>query len=181
VTPALTPFEAEPFFQAGFELFERLHLLSCPVGLGATEPVDSPAKLVAGMPWHNRAVLGVDGRAFNGFWQFDSLALSEAKNATPARRYRVAKLDRQVVGYAVTGRAGRRGYLQRLAVDPEAQGEGIGSTLVRDSFQWLRRRGADLSLVNTQESNTRALGLYEHIGYRRQPEGLLVLRWDKVT
>ncbi len=53
--------------------------------------------------------------------------------------------------------------------------------MVADSFEWLKKRGCDLSLVNTQETNTTALGLYESIGYRRQPEGLLVLRWDKAS
>ncbi|MGH1489447.1 MAG: GNAT family N-acetyltransferase, partial [Acidimicrobiales bacterium] len=178
VTPALSPFEAETFFGAGFKLFERLHLLSCPVNAATDRPADASAKLIAGRSWHDRTVLEVDARAFKGFWRFDKLALAEAKTATPSRRYRVAKLNRKVVGYAVTGRAGGRGYLQRLAVDPTVQGKGIGKLLVADSFQWLRRRGADLSLVNTQETNTRALGLYESIGYRRQPEGLLVLRWD---
>ncbi|MEM7273330.1 MAG: GNAT family N-acetyltransferase [Actinomycetota bacterium] len=181
VTPAMSPFEAEPFFQAGFRLFERLHLLSCPVVVAAGHQVDSPAKLVPGRAWHDRAVLGVDGRAFQGFWQFDKLALNEAKTATPARRFRVAKLNGRVVGYAVTGRAGKRGYLQRLAVDPDAQGNNIGRQLVHDSFDWLARRGCDLCLVNTQETNQRALGLYESIGYRRQQEGLVVLRWDKAT
>ena len=181
VTPALSPFEAEIFFQAGFRLYERLHLLSCPVNAAATGPIDSDAKLVAGRPWHDRTVLALDARAFKGFWRFDKLALAEAKTATPSRRYRVAKLHHRIVGYAVTGRAGHRGYLQRLAVDPSVQGQGIGKLLVADSFNWLRRRGADLSLVNTQESNTVALGLYESIGYRRQPDGLLVLRWDKGT
>ncbi len=179
VTPALSPYEAEPFYQAGFRLFERLHLLSCQTAYGAVDPVDSPAKLVAGRSRHNRAVLDVDARAFEGFWRFDKLALSEAKTATPARRFRVAKLNRKVVGYAVTGRAGRRGYLQRLAVDPAVQGQAIGTLLIHDSFEWLRRKGVDLSLVNTQETNARALSLYEHIGYRRQTEGLVVLRWDR--
>jgi len=179
VTPALSPYEAEPFYQAGFRLFERLHLLSCSTAVGAVDPVDSPAKLVTGRSWHDRAVLDVDARAFDGFWRFDKLALSEAKTATPARRFRVAKLNRKIVGYAVTGRAGRRGYLQRLAVDPEVQGQSIGTLLIHDSFEWLRRKGADLSLVNTQETNARALSLYEHIGYRRQIEGLVVLRWDR--
>ena len=181
VTPALSPFEAEVFFQAGFRLFERLHLLSCPVNAALTGPIDSGAKLLAGRPWHDRTVLALDARAFKGFWRFDKLALAEAKTATPSRRYRVARLHRRIVGYAVTGRAGHRGYLQRLAVDPSVQGQGIGKLLVADSFDWLRRRGADLSLVNTQETNTVALGLYESIGYRRQPDGLLVLRWDKGT
>ena len=36
-----------------------------------------------------------------------------------------------------------------------------------------------LALVNTQEHNSRALGLYERLGFVRQREGLLVLRWDR--
>ena len=181
VTPAMSPFEAEPFFQAGFRLFERLHLLSCPVVVASGRQVKTPARLVPGRPWHDRAVLGVDSRAFQGFWQFDQLALNEAQTATPAKRFRVAKVGGKIVGYAVTGRAGHRGYLQRLAVDPSVQGQKIGKQLVYDSFDWLARRGADLSLVNTQETNERALGLYESIGYRRQQEGLVVLRWDTDT
>ncbi len=177
VTPALSPFEAEPFYQAGFELLERLHLLSVSLDLASSRPSRSPAKSVAGRRWHDRAVLEVDRRAFSGFWRFDQLALREAKTATPSRRFRVAKLDGRIVGYAVTGRAGRRGYLQRLAVDPTVQGRGVGSMLVHDSFDWLRRRGADETLVNTQESNAKALALYERLGYRRHHQGLLVLQW----
>lgn len=181
VTPAMSPYEAEPFYRAGFRLFERLHLLSCPVVAAAGHRVDSPARLVAGRSWHDRSVLALDARAFRGFWRFDDLALNEAKTATPNRRYRVAKLNGRVVGYAITGRAGKRGYLQRLAVDPEVQGLNIGRQLVHDSFNWLAKRDCAMSLVNTQETNQRALGLYESIGYRRQQEGLVVLRWDKGT
>lgn len=177
VTPALSPFEAEPFYQAGFELLERLHLLSCRLDEAATGPVQSPARVRPGRRWHDDAALEVDRRAFTGFWRFDKLALKEAKTATPSRRFRVAKVDRAVIGYAVTGRAGGRGYLQRLAVDPSVQGRGVGSMLVHDSLDWLRRRGVDESLVNTQETNETALALYERLGYRRQAQGLLVLSW----
>lgn len=178
VTPALSPFEAEPFYQAGFELLERLHLLSCPLSHASTDPVTSPARTFPGRRWHDPAVLEVDRRAFAGFWRFDRLALREAKTATPSRRFRVAKLGGDIVGYAVTGRAGQRGYLQRLAVDPAVQGKGVGSMLVHDSFEWLRQRGATETLVNTQETNEKALALYERLGYRRHVQGLLVLQWN---
>jgi ribosomal protein S18 acetylase RimI-like enzyme len=181
VTPALSPFEAEPFYQAGFELLERLHLLSCRLDEASSGPVDSPARSRPGRPWHDAAVLEVDRRAFSGFWRFDRLALKEAKTATPSRRFRVARLNGDIVGYAVTGRAGPRGYLQRLAVDPAVQGQGVGSMLVNDSFDWLRRRGAEETLVNTQETNETALRLYERLGYRRHTQGLLVLRWAGET
>ena len=81
----------------------------------------------------------------------------------------------RIVGYAITGRAGRRGYLQRLAVAQDQTGRGIGRALVSDGLRWLRRRGAQRCLVNTQVGNERALDLYERIGFRREPVGLAVL------
>lgn len=182
ITPALSRFEAEPFYQAGFVLRERLHLLTRDLLDGplpgiATKSLDG-VSMGPGRPWHKADVLGVDGRAFQSVWRFDGVALKEALTATPSRRYRVATVDGQIVGYAITGLAGRRGYLQRLAVDPTMQGRGIGSALVADSCDWLRQSKATLSFVNTQESNHLALGLYEHLGFSRQSEGLVVLRWQ---
>ena len=51
------------------------------------------------------------------------------------------------------GRAGPRGYLQRLAVHPDHQRAGLGGALVVDGLRWLRRWGAKEVLVNTQEGN----------------------------
>ncbi len=178
VTPALSPFEAEPFFQAGFSLHENLHLLARYID---DEPPPSDHRLRRGRPWDRPRVLEVDGAAFERFWRFDKLSLKEAKRATPAHRFQVATHRGKVAGYAVTGRAGGRGYLQRLAVDPELHGNGFGSALVHDSLRWLHRKGVGMSLVNTQERNHRALDLYERLGFVRQREGLLVLRWDQAA
>ncbi|MEM9131376.1 MAG: GNAT family N-acetyltransferase [Actinomycetota bacterium] len=175
-TPALSAFEAEPFLQAGFSLHERLHLLAC--RLDGTTPSPGPTpRMRPGRPWDRHRVLDIDTRAFEQFWQFDKFSLRDARRATPISRFTVATEGRQVIGYAVTGKAGRRGYLQRLAVDPARTGGGVGTALVHDCFRWLEGRGVDMVMVNTQETNTRALGLYEHLGFRRQTEGLQVLRW----
>ncbi len=190
VTPAMNRFEAEAFYQAGFAHLEALHLLLC--RLNRVDLSDLSVKadsigLATGRRWHLDGMLDVDAKAFHGFWRFDHLALKEARTATPSQLTRFAYpvrrglaqgVARRPVGYAVTGRAGNRGYLQRLAVDPDHQGQGLGTLLVHDAFRWLRRRGADTCLVNTQESNKRALALYEHLGFERQNEGLVVLRWD---
>ena len=185
VTPALSSYEAEPFFQAGFELHERLHLLAKNL-TAPSSPADDESAVVApsglslsvARRWHRRQMLDVDRRAFKGFWQFDAVSLSEALTATPHYWARLAVIDGATVGYAVTGRAGDRGYLQRLAVVPEAQGQGVGSTLVIDALAWLRNRRVTLALVNTQEINTRAFDLYQRHGFVRQSNGLLVLRWS---
>ncbi len=79
------------------------------------------------------------------------------------------------MGYTIAGRAGRRGYLQRLAVMPSAQGHGFGAALVVDALSWMAARGAHDAVVNTQTDNERALDLYVRLGFERQPEGLAVL------
>ena len=78
-------------------------------------------------------------------------------------------------GSALTGRAGRNGYLQRVAVDPTARRLGFGRALVADALQWLQRHDVGRTLVNTQLDNHRAVALYESCGFRRLPVGLCVL------
>ena len=60
--------------------------------------------------------------------------LEEALTATPSTRFRVALAPhaggrRRVMGYAITGRAGDQGYLQRLAVATGARRAGVGRAL----------------------------------------------------
>lgn len=105
------------------------------------------------------------------------VALNEARRATPTHRFRVIVQNRAVVAYAIHGRAGTRGYLQRLAVRPDLEGQGMGTSLIYDGLSWLLGKGASEVLVNTQEHNSRALGLYEHVGYVLQSEKLSVLSW----
>jgi GNAT superfamily N-acetyltransferase len=178
VTPALSPFEAEPFLRGGFTLHENLHLLARYLDV---VPPPATHRLRRGRPWHRRRVLGIDAKAFEQFWQFDANALREARRATPTSRFMISVGPHGPIGYAVTGLAGTRGYLQRLAVDPAHQGQGIGSSLVNDSLRWLRRKSVGVAMVNTQDRNLRALALYERLGFVRQREGLVVLRWDNST
>jgi ribosomal protein S18 acetylase RimI-like enzyme len=176
VTAAVGPLESQGFLLAGFEVHERLHLLERDlVGL----PAAPPASLRRARRRDRPRVLAVDGAAFSDFWRLDDAGLDEALSATPTSRFRVALADGSdegIGGYAIVGRAGRRGFLQRLAVEPAAQGAGLGRALVLDGLDWLRRRGAERVVVNTQEANDRALQLYERLGFRRQAGGLAVLK-----
>ena len=120
-------------------------------------------------------VLELDGRAFDDFWQLDPEGLSDALHATPAVRFRVGDSGHGAVAYAITGRAGSRGYLQRVAVHPDARRTGWGRTLVLDALRWLKHHDTQRALVNTQWKNDGALALYESCGFRRLPVGLCVL------
>jgi ribosomal protein S18 acetylase RimI-like enzyme len=172
VTGALNDRERQGFLAAGFSVREELHLLAA--DLDDLPPAPSQA-LRRGRRGDRASALRVDALAFDSFWRLDETGLEEALTATPAARFRVAGRHGAVVGYAVCGRAGRRGYVQRLAVDPAQQGSGLGRALLVDGLRWLRRRGATRAVVNTQVGNERALALYHSLGFRLEPTGLAVL------
>lgn len=173
ITAALGPAESRGFIEAGFEVRERLHLLAHDLHDVATV---ATSELRRGRRADRPAALVVDGRSFDAFWRLDDVGFEEALGATPSSRFRVATREDGVVGYAISGRAGARGFLQRLAVDPDHQGRGLGHALASDSLRWMKRRGVDRAMVNTQEHNDSALSLYQRLGFRLQPGGLAVLQ-----
>ena len=54
----------------------------------------------------------------------------------------------------------------------------MGRALVADALQWIRRGGARVAVVNTQERNAGALALYLACGFDLEPSGLTVLTLD---
>ncbi len=179
VTAALAGPEQLAFRAAGFEPTEHLHLLSHDLHrLPATSSGDALLRRCSRSD--RDGVLQLDRMAFEPFWQLDEPALQEALAATPHTRFRIATdpAGETVVGYAITGRAARRGYLQRLAVHPSSQRQGLGTVLVVDALRWLRRWRVERATVNTQLANGGALALYERVGFQREPSGLSVLARD---
>ncbi|TML65144.1 MAG: GNAT family N-acetyltransferase [Actinobacteria bacterium] len=187
VTGALAPQEAHGFVDAGFERREHLCLLVHDLGVLAAVD-DAHVELIRKPRRTERpAVLAVDALAFQPFWRIDDRGLDDAAAATPVSRFRVAGPPpragsvagapsegrrAELAAYAISGRAGRRGYVQRLAVHPHHQRAGIGRALVLDGLHWMRRRRVELALVNTQVDNAPALGLYESLGFRPDSHGL---------
>lgn len=180
VTGALSPIEQVGFLDAGFDVAERLHLLGIDCGPGVP-PVPAGLALRPVRRRHHRAVLAVDALAFSSFWQFDQDGLVEALTATPHTRARAAvvggplRRDRALAGYAICGRAGARGFVQRLAVDPARQHQGTGRRLLLDGLAWMRDHGVRRAVVNTQVGNEAAMNLYLGVGFLEQPSGLSVL------
>lgn len=177
VTGALAPVEQRAFLAAGFAEAERLHLLSHSLsGLAAARGSGPHPQLRRARTRDEEAVLAVDGASFPSFWQLDRPGLDDALGATPHTRFQVAVDEAgTVIGYAISGRSGRNGYLQRLAVGPARQRRGVGRALVVDGLRWMARWRAEQCVVNTQWGNEVALGLYERVGFRRLPQALAVL------
>ena len=170
-TAAMSPAQAVPFLECGFELVEELHLLE---RLLDGDPATSRGGLRRGRRTDFDAVLSFDRLAFDEFWQFDRSSLSDAMRATPRHRFQVTRTS-PIVGYHVTGLAASNAYLQRIAVHPDSQGQGWGRRLVEDALRWAWRNGAVQAHVNTQISNERALVLYERCGFVSASHRLQVL------
>jgi len=175
VTAAVGPSERHMLEADGFSAHELLHLLCHDLGRSLPARPGRKVGIRRGRRHERAEILEGDQATFDEFWRLDADGFKEAIDATPASRVRVVH-NKRVVAYAVSGRAGSQGYLQRLAVDPAVQGRGLGTALVADSLGWLKRRGAKTVWVNTQEANETALALYAKTGFRSAAHQLAVLR-----
>jgi len=173
VTSALAPADAVAFLDVGFAVRERLDLLEHQMRALPTPRRPCARMRRADLP----SVLMVDRLAFDDDWRLDVGGLDDAIGATPVARSRVAR-DEELIGYAITGRAGRQGYLQRVAVHPNARRCGWGRDLVADGLGWLIRHGVQRAVVNTQVDNAPAHALYRACGFEPLPVGLCVLGRD---
>jgi ribosomal protein S18 acetylase RimI-like enzyme len=141
------------------------------------QPIATPDHLVAKTGADLDLLLNIDRAAFDDFWQFNRLGLSEAINATTTNTIlSIRGPDGQPVAYAVVGLGHAISYLQRLAVHPDWQGASMGRSLVRAATRTARAAGTRAMVLNTQQDNVPAIRLYESEGFTVQPEPLAVLR-----
>ncbi|HEV2888795.1 MAG TPA: GNAT family acetyltransferase [Frankiaceae bacterium] len=73
--------------------------------------------------------------------------------------------DPRLVGTAMVGHDGHRGWVYYLAVSPAARRRGIGRALMRAAEDWLREREVPALHLLVRSENTEALGFYERLGY----------------
>lgn len=125
----------------------------------------------------------VDRAAFGERWYLSASMLADVRTATPTHRARVVTglTTAPVDGFIIAGRAARTGYVQRLAVHPDAQRRGVGQALLGDAVSWMRRARVHRVYVNTHVDNDAALALYRENGFRELPERLRVYEGPTTT
>ena len=72
--------------------------------------------------------------------------------------------DGQMVAFNMVHRSGTEGWMGPLAVRPDRQGEGLGSTMVRTGIEWLRSQGATTIGLETMPRTVDNIGFYSRIG-----------------
>lgn len=120
------------------------------------------------------AIEAVDRLAFEPLWQISAQALRAA--LTQAYYATVVERDDRILGYQISTAGRGAGHLARLAVAPAAQGEGLGSVLVRDALRFFERRGAAEVTVNTQQDNSASLAVYRRFGFSPTGESYAALQ-----
>ena len=154
------------FERLGFESIQSLVLLEHTsinsVDLSLPEHAADAVRLASS---DDETASRVDVAAFGAGWCIDRVGIGDVRSATPRHRARAVRIDDQIAAYSISGRDGRNGYVQRLAVSPAHQHQGHGLVRVVDSLRWMARWRVQRVLVNTHIGNDAALGLYHRLGF----------------
>jgi ribosomal protein S18 acetylase RimI-like enzyme len=108
-------------------------------------------------------VLKLDHLAFQPLWQ---LSWESLRSAFQQSAYAtVAEYKGEIVGYQVSTTTHATTCLERLAVSPEQQGQGIGANLIYDLIEDFQLSSANHLTVNTQQDNLSSQALYQKMGF----------------
>lgn len=86
--------------------------------------------------------------------------------------------DGELVGSAMVGQDGHRGWVYYLAVADGARGRGLGKQLMQAAEAWLVERGLPKIQFMVRTDNTSVLDFYDHLGYAKQDCVVLGRRLD---
>lgn len=84
--------------------------------------------------------------------------------------------DGQIAGFNMVHLSGVEGWMGPLAVRPELQGRGLGSTMVRAGMDWLRREGARTIGLETMPRTVDNIGFYSRLGLVPGPLTITLVR-----
>ena len=73
-----------------------------------------------------------------------------------------------VIGTAMAGYDGHRGWLYTVAVSPDRRRRGIGAALVRHAVDALRATGCTKVNLQIRATNTAVRGFYESLGFEAE-------------
>ena len=83
-----------------------------------------------------------------------------------------------LIGTAMVGVDGHRGWVYYVASAPDRRGEGIGRELMKAAEDWVEARGMPKVQLMVRRSNTTVVDFYEALGYEEQDCVVLGRRFD---
>lgn len=82
----------------------------------------------------------------------------------------VAVVNDTLIGVALCGHDGRRGYLQHVMVNAEFRNQGIGKRLVDKCLGALREAGIEKAHIDVLVENHEGIGFWERIGWKKRSD-----------
>lgn len=133
--------------------------------------------------WQVRAALPEDEGQVVALWESCGLV---ASYNDPAADFRMAlngpsstvlvgnaATGGPVLGSAMAGHDGHRGWLYYVASATSVRGGGLGRTMVRAGETWLKARGILKAQLLVRETNTAVVSFYEAMGYAVAPRTVM--------
>ncbi len=90
----------------------------------------------------------------------------------------VARSEGAIVGSAMVGHDGHRGWIYYLAVAPRLARTGLGRALSQTAEDWLRGRGVPKLMLLVRPENEQVRAFYGAIGYEEEPRIVFSKRLD---
>jgi ribosomal protein S18 acetylase RimI-like enzyme len=87
------------------------------------------------------------------------------KLAVQREWFLVGEEDGRIVASVMAGYDGHRGWVNYLAVAPEARGQGHGRTLMAEAERLLRAAGCPKLNLQVRSSNAEVIEFYRRLGY----------------
>lgn len=81
-----------------------------------------------------------------------------------------AEVEGKLVGVIVASSDGRKGYLNRIAVDPDYRGQGIAQRLTLAAEDVLRQEGIKIITLLVERDNIPSIQLAHKLGYVQHPD-----------
>jgi ribosomal protein S18 acetylase RimI-like enzyme len=100
----------------------------------------------------------------------DSRALIEKQVRQRNVMFLVAEADGRVIGTVLATHDGRKGWINRLAVDASRRRRGLGRRLVLEAERRLAEAGMEIFACLIEEENTVSMAVFESLGYMKHPE-----------
>ena len=156
---------------AGYDLIEEIliyELNQIPVGSITTprlrfERVDLKSASAT------RELIELDHRSFPWLWWNSQAEFDNYVGSFGVNIYLGRDADGKPITYVGVTRFRNWGHLDRIAVDPDVQGKGLGLESLEWAVHLLSESGARRIGLSTQARNIRSRHLYERYGFRRSP------------
>ena len=119
-------------------------------------------------------IAALDAAAYDPLWRYSAASLALAR--PQSLDFNVALLEGEIVGslFSMAGGSHHSAHLVRLTVSPQAQGQGVGRSLMNQFLHQCRQRGFDHISLNTQMDNIPSQKLYTLYGFHTLSERVAV-------